>query len=174
MQTLPGGVRVGSAPGCRILAERGEFHLAPDWYWNFRHRVESARGLDDVEDLFVPGRFTLRLAPGESTAIVLTTEDGAIETSARAHEVATSADLDLVRGLAPDAPEWIRQLTLAADQFLVARRGEDGSTGATVIAGYPWFTDWGRDTMIALPGLALATGRIRSGRRHPAHVRAAM
>jgi predicted glycogen debranching enzyme len=56
---------------------------------------------------------------------------------------------------APEAaPQWIRQLTLAADQFIVSR-----AAGATVIAGYPWFSDWGRDTMIALPGLTLATGR---------------
>src|SRR5260221_10059612 len=60
----------------------------------------------------------------------------------------------------PATPSWVRQLTLAADQFLVARgnRG-DPAAGTTVIAGYPWFGDWGRDTMIALPGLALATGR---------------
>src|SRR5260221_10683367 len=60
----------------------------------------------------------------------------------------------------PASPSWVRQLTLAADQFLVARgnRG-DPAAGTTVIAGYPWFGDWGRDTMIALPGLALATGR---------------
>ena len=52
----------------------------------------------------------------------------------------------------------MRQLALAADQFIVDRPGADGS-GATIIAGYPWFGDWGRDTMIALPGLTLHTGR---------------
>ena len=62
----------------------------------------------------------------------------------------------LVAALSPATPTWIRQLTWAADQFLVRRA--DG--GASVIAGYPWFTDWGRDTMIALPGLTLATGRV--------------
>ena len=165
IESLDGGVRVaahGSDRSYRILAERGTFQAAPDWHWNFRHRVESARGLDDVEDLFVPGRFTLTLAPGESVALVLTAEAGAVETSARALELAMSADLDLVRGLAAGTPDFVRQLTLAADQFLVTRRGDDGSTGTTVIAGYPWFTDWGRDTMIALPGLVLATGRFET------------
>ncbi|HET7226430.1 MAG TPA: amylo-alpha-1,6-glucosidase, partial [Candidatus Eisenbacteria bacterium] len=57
------------------------------------------------------------------------------------------------------APEGIRQLVLAADQFVVGRARRDGTRGVTVVAGYPWFTDWGRDTMIALPGLALVTGR---------------
>ena len=62
--------------------------------------------------------------------------------------------------LAVPAPAWIEQLVLAADQFVVDRGGTDGSApGKTVIAGYPWFGDWGRDTMIALPGLTLATGR---------------
>ena len=55
-------------------------------------------------------------------------------------------------------PGWVRQLTLAADQFIVSRPGAK-EDGATVMAGYPWFGDWGRDTMIALPGLTLHTGR---------------
>lgn len=159
---LPSGVRIalpGPGPACRILAERGEFHAGPDWHWNFRHRAESARGLDDAEDLFVPGHFTLTLAPGESAAIVLTGAEGAVLTAARAFELEKDRERDLVGSLAADTPDWVRQLTLAADQFLVTRRGDDGTTGTTVIAGYPWFTDWGRDTMIALPGLALATGR---------------
>ena len=162
VDALASGVRIcaaGADHAYRILCERGEFHAAPDWHWNFRHRVESERGLDEVEDLFVPGRFSATLAPGESVALVLTAEEGAVEPAARAHELATANDLDLTRGLAAETPEWIRQLTLAADQFLVTRRGNDGSTGTTVIAGYPWFTDWGRDTMIALPGLTLATRR---------------
>jgi predicted glycogen debranching enzyme len=166
IEPVRGGVRI-AAPGftsdsgssCRILAERGEFQASPEWYWNFRHRVESARGLDDVEDLIAPGRFTTWIAPGESAAMVLTAEEGVVATSARAYELEKDAERDLVRGLAADAPEWIRQLALAADQFLVARRRDDGAAGTTVIAGYPWFTDWGRDTMIALPGLALATRR---------------
>jgi predicted glycogen debranching enzyme len=162
VDSLPSGVRIavpGLAPACRILAERGEFRTGPDWHWNFRHRAESARGLDDVEDLFVPGHFTFTLAPGESAAIVLTAEEGAVPTAAQAFESGKDWEQDLVSGLAAGTPGWVRQLTLAADQFLVTRRGDDGTTGTTVIAGYPWFTDWGRDTMIALPGLALATGR---------------
>src|SRR6202035_2262380 len=72
--------------------------------------------------------------------------------------------LSLLQAAPGDAPKWIRQLTLAADQFIVSRGSStaDGAispTGKTVIAGYPWFSDWGRDTMIALPGLAIATGR---------------
>ncbi|MGH8310264.1 MAG: amylo-alpha-1,6-glucosidase, partial [Steroidobacteraceae bacterium] len=66
----------------------------------------------------------------------------------------------LLDGVPATAPEWIRTLTLAADQFIVQRADSAGrAVGKTVIAGYPWFGDWGRDTMIALPGLALATDR---------------
>ena len=60
---------------------------------------------------------------------------------------------------AADAPGWIRQLVLAADQFIVKRALPDEPDGRSIIAGYHWFADWGRDTMIALPGLTLATGR---------------
>ncbi|MDD5322251.1 MAG: amylo-alpha-1,6-glucosidase [Methylococcales bacterium] len=63
-----------------------------------------------------------------------------------------------------DSPDWIRQLTLAADSFLFARPLPEQADGESIIAGYPWFGDWGRDTMIALPGLTLATGRYDSAR----------
>ena len=63
-----------------------------------------------------------------------------------------------------NAPQWIEQLVLAADAFIVAR-AVDGAPGSTVIAGYHWFGDWGRDTMIALPGLALSTGASTSRAR---------
>jgi 4-alpha-glucanotransferase len=62
-------------------------------------------------------------------------------------------------------PDWVRQLLLAADDFLFTRPLPDGTRGRSVIAGYPWFGDWGRDTMIALPGLTLCTGRRQSARR---------
>ncbi len=65
----------------------------------------------------------------------------------------------------PGAPDWIRQLTLAADSFLIDRPLPGLADGESVIAGYPWFGDWGRDTMIALPGLTLATGRPEIARR---------
>ena len=64
----------------------------------------------------------------------------------------------------PPAPDWIARLVLAADQFIVGRRMRDGSPGHSVIAGYHWFSDWGRDTMISLPGLAIETGRLEVAR----------
>jgi len=140
----------------RIAMDRGEFHPDAAWYWNYRHRAEAARGLDDREDLFRPGVFRLVLAPGDSTTLTVTTET----TPPAAADVALARERKRAQSLVADVgesePAWVRSLRLAADQFIV-RRGAQG--GATVIAGYPWFSDWGRDTMIALPGLTLATGR---------------
>ena len=63
------------------------------------------------------------------------------------------------------APAWIARLALAADAFLFSRPLPSVPDGQSVIAGYPWFGDWGRDTMISLPGLTLATGRSDTARR---------
>jgi predicted glycogen debranching enzyme len=146
----------------RLQSERATFDSAPDTYWNFHHREEAGRGLDDGEDLFRPGAFRVTLQPGESETLTLTAEHDAPRPAAATRVVELERQRELLgrAGLPPSAPEWIRQLVLAADQFVVERRTADGQPlGHTVIAGYPWFADWGRDTMIALPGLALATGR---------------
>jgi predicted glycogen debranching enzyme len=148
----------GGARPYRIVLERGDFTLAPDWHWNLAHRQERARGLDDAEDLFRPAIITLTLQPGESTAIALTAEPHSPAPATLAFANEQRRQQELVAGSA--APEWIQQLIMAADQFVVERRDSQGAAlGTSVIAGYPWFSDWGRDTMIALPGLTLATGR---------------
>ena len=155
---VPGGVQVDAFPGARayrLLCAEAAYEPRGDWFWNFYHRLEAERGLDSTEDLFRPGEFVVELEVGGTATLICTAESGTIESPA----VALSADqrrraellLPVVR-----EPGWVRQLVLAADQFIVRRGGGDG---ATVIAGYPWFGDWGRDTMIALPGLTLPTGR---------------
>jgi predicted glycogen debranching enzyme len=148
----------------RLLLDRGEFAANPDWYWRFRHRAEAERGLDETEDLLHPGTFRARLEPGDTVTFIATAEAAEPETGRIAAERGAQRRLSLLQAAPGDAPEWIRQLTLAADQFIVSRASSatDGATslsGKTVIAGYPWFSDWGRDTMIALPGLAITTGR---------------
>ncbi len=161
VQSVDHGVQIIAYPGARpyrLMQESGDCSLSPQWHWNFKHRVESERGLDDVEDLFSPALLRLELNPGDSTAVVMTAEAGPPSDSARALQQERLRQRRLLP-TAP-APQWIGQLHLAADQFIVERRDAAGNLlGQTIIAGYPWFSDWGRDTMIALPGLTLATGR---------------
>ena len=143
--------------------------VKPQWYWNFKHREESARGLDDLEDLLRPASFELELAAGETRAVILTAETHDPMPAAAALAAERQRQREILRPVPhrahlacarPCIRGPIDQLALAADQFLVERRDPAGKPlGKTVIAGYPWFSDWGRDTMIALPGLTLATGR---------------
>jgi predicted glycogen debranching enzyme len=139
-----------------LAISAGAFAAVNEWYWNFFHREESARGLDALEDLFVPGIFTGEIAPGE--ALFFTA--GAERAPPQAPRVLASIiqqSRRLKEALPKTSPPWIQTLATASDQFLV-RRGDSGA-GSSIIAGYPWFADWGRDTMIALPGLATGLGR---------------
>jgi predicted glycogen debranching enzyme len=141
--------------GLRVLGSSGDFVPVGQWHWNVHHRVEQARGLPAREDHYALGRFLTTVPPGETWTLVATTEPE-VDWDWQA---SLWAEQGRARGLVQAAglqtqPAWVQQLVLAADQFLV-RRGQ----GQTVIAGYHWFGDWGRDTMIALPGLALTTRR---------------
>ena len=164
---IAGGVAVraeAGAPPCRIVADRGAFRPDPEWYWEFRHRMEAERGLDAAEDLFSPGTFTCALAPGETVTVTCSLEDVAADGGRESLARERARQADLLRALPAEEPAWVRHLALAADQFVVRRSladgpGPTGPAGSTIIAGYPWFGDWGRDTMIALPGLTLSTGR---------------
>ena len=128
-----------------------------DWYLRFTYPVEQERGLDFEEDLFTPFELTYRLAAGQTVSIVATTEKkGAVN----AEELA-ARERARRKVFERTSDRWRQTLLIAADSF-VARRGKDN---LTVLAGYPWFTDWGRDTMIALPGLTLTSGRFDVARK---------
>jgi predicted glycogen debranching enzyme len=151
----------------RLRVTRGAFAPAPATYWNFQHREEAARGLDAVEDLFSPGTFSADLASGTSLFLIASTEPGQPLAGELVLASIHARHQQLVAPLPSTAPAWIRELALAADQFIVQRGTADiakqgvaaNSAATTVVAGYPWFADWGRDTMIALPGLATALKR---------------
>jgi predicted glycogen debranching enzyme len=149
-------VRFPGAEPYFIRANQGEHFDGGDWWTNEFLRVEAERGFDAIEDFYRAGRLTARLEPGQTLALVLSTEANAPATDWQAELEAERrrATTLLERTNLAAEPAWVQQLVLAADQFIVSR-GE----GDTVIAGYPWFGDWGRDTMIALPGLALTTRR---------------
>jgi predicted glycogen debranching enzyme len=137
------------------------------WYRDFYFSLENQRGLDDREDQLYAALFRAQLEAGQTLTIVLSSEKDAIRNGAAAlkeeekrEDKILNAAIELLRNPPGETPlSWPRQLVLAADQF-VSRRALPGQlAGKTVIAGYHWFCDWGRDTMIALPGLTLATGR---------------
>ncbi len=157
-----------AAPPFRLLVDGGTFNLGGDWYYNFEHREEAARGLDDRSNLYAPGGFHATLVPETGTTpsltLMLTTESAPLLDSAGTFAQAQSRQADVLqRAGAIAAQPVVQQLTLAADQFIVRRSDVPQRAGVeadrTVIAGYHWFNDWGRDTMIALPGLTLTTGR---------------
>jgi predicted glycogen debranching enzyme len=134
------------------VSSTGLYRHQPVWYRNFLYLAERERGLDDTEDLAAPGVFRLPL--GEAPAVMVFRacppgELAAAEPSAAEQHAALSTQ-EQSRRAAFRSP-----LARSADAYLV-RRG----AGQTIIAGYPWFTDWGRDTFIALRGLCLTLGRL--------------
>ncbi|HSE57677.1 MAG TPA: amylo-alpha-1,6-glucosidase [Nitrospiraceae bacterium] len=137
----------------------GEYSHQPEWFYRVQFPVEQARGLDGEEDWWSPGEFRLDLSETGQAWLAFTTE--AIE-SLEVPELleAERRRRELVASEAPKGDRLAEALWRATDAF-VAERGEQ----QTVIAGYPWFTDWGRDAFISLPGLCLVTGRYDTARQ---------
>jgi predicted glycogen debranching enzyme len=125
-----------------------------DWT-GFRYQRERERGQDCIENLVVPCRFDLAFGQGEAEASLTFAAAGG---SARRAESGEDYGSTKCATNGEPARRAIVRLTEAADQFVV-KRG-DSDDGVSIIAGYPWFSDWGRDTMISLPGLLLETGRL--------------
>ncbi|MGD2272381.1 MAG: amylo-alpha-1,6-glucosidase [Desulfobacterales bacterium] len=147
-------------PALYLRVPNSRFTANPHWYYHFEYPVEKDRGQDFREDLFTPGVFSCRLKAGDKLGVIASTEppDGRdafdlFETEKnRRHRL--TAHLKVI-------DDFAATLTLAADQFIVER----GKDLKTIIAGYHWFTDWGRDTMISLPGLTLTTGRFGDAKK---------
>ncbi|HQR05275.1 MAG TPA: amylo-alpha-1,6-glucosidase [Gemmatales bacterium] len=132
-----------------IAAEsNGQYRHDPLWYRQFSYSEKKARGLDYLEDLAAPGEWSWQLKPGMEATLIFAAGDSA------SLDYATLNKHELARRSAFATP-----LHRAADAYIV-QRGQ----GKTIIAGYPWFTDWGRDTFIALRGLCLATKRYDDAR----------
>ena len=148
----------GGLPSLHFAHDADSIDDAGFWFYNFEYQRERERGLDYLEDLYSPFLLRFNLARSGTAAIIASTlrheaaearmlEDEEIE---RREKIVTAA---------PSDDAFTQLLTAAADQFIVARGDQK-----TVIAGYPWFGDWGRDTMISLPGLTLVTGRFDEAR----------
>ena len=148
-----------AARSYRLSMSDGEFKPAHSWYWNFWHRLEADRGLDAIEDLLTPGCFVADLALRSPTFLLATAEPSPAPAGEQVLNALRAASQRLTAPLPNTAPAWIRSLAQSADQFIVRRRETATTSLNSIIAGYPWFTDWGRDTMISLPGLATHLGR---------------
>ncbi len=154
-----------------LLSQGAQAQRQPDWWYRHTYRQETDRGLEDTEDLYCPGRFLLKLPPDQKEAVItLWASPEPLQSPnwedlqrdrpfSGATAVAVNASED-----APPATQTKTRLLHAANDFIVSRQRPDGAQAASVIAGYPWFSDWGRDTMISLPGLFLTTGRFEQAR----------
>ncbi|HYL11031.1 MAG TPA: amylo-alpha-1,6-glucosidase [Candidatus Acidoferrales bacterium] len=169
IEPVPYGVKVTAFDGATpffLLSTGAECAPQDEWYRDFFLPVERSRGLDDRANHLFAALFRARLAAGQSLTLVLTTEANAELSGERALAERAAHEYALVEKwaeqnaqAASSAPQWVRQLALAADQFIVRRSLPEDPDGRSIVAGYHWFGEWGRDTMIALPGLTLTTGR---------------
>ncbi|APR36789.1 amylo-alpha-1,6-glucosidase [Paraburkholderia sp. SOS3] len=141
----------GDLPAIRA-ASNGSYAHAPDWYRNFCYAVERERGLEFTEDLAAPGIFSFDLSACD--AVMILSAEGVSRAQAfdTSDAFAHAQRLEYVERTRRAA--FASRLHRSADAYVVAREG-----GRTIVAGFPWFTDWGRDTFIAMRGLLLACGR---------------
>ncbi|MDQ6827282.1 MAG: amylo-alpha-1,6-glucosidase [Gemmatimonadota bacterium] len=142
-----------------VSLTNGEYRHDPVWYRGFQYDDERARGLDFTEDLASPGDLTWEMADG-GEAILLFAAAGA-QSDAIIGEGTPESAMRKVRGRERlRRSRFTSTLHRSAEDYLITRNGS-----RTIIAGYPWFTDWGRDTFIAMRGLCIETGRLTDARQ---------
>jgi len=140
-----------------LLFSGGNFKAVPSWYKNFEYVCEAQRGQESHEDLYNPGYFSRELKQGAEVALIASTEDPSVFDldSSRLHELSRKSmisESSLLRSTPDNLKYCVSCLLTSADQFLVRR-----DDYPSIIAGYHWFGDWGRDAMISLPGIALVS-----------------
>jgi predicted glycogen debranching enzyme len=150
----------GGSPHIFMAADRAGYVQSPSWYKGMYYSIEEYRGLPCVEDHFIPGYYVIHSQQSEEFSIAFSTQKIAgfdysfLEKGERERR-------EMLLRKAGSSDPFVQKFVLAADDFIVERK----STGRkSIIAGYPWFNDWGRDAMIALPGLTLCTGRFEDAR----------
>jgi predicted glycogen debranching enzyme len=172
-------VTIGEGPNeVTIAADAGRFVRREEWWYGHVYPIDSERGQEDIEDLFSPGRFLIEgnskttitlwmgiepIVPGDWDAEVKRRK--AMILAACGEEENKPAAKDGKHPVCRSQSPVIQRLFRASNDFVVYRKSPSGEDGTSVIAGYPWFGDWGRDTMISLPGLLLVTGRYKQARQ---------
>ncbi|MGB9928510.1 MAG: amylo-alpha-1,6-glucosidase [Methanosarcina sp.] len=161
----PGGLRLGSSNGFTFsLTSNLEYHPAPKWHYNLQYDVEKERGLNFQEDSFNPGYFESELAIGDSRFFIAVSTGNIPRLSLeKVNELfireRNRQNLLILNSKLTEP--FALKLLKATDLFVVKN---PSSKENTVIAGYHWYTDWGRDTMISLPGLLLIPYRFEEAR----------
>ncbi len=131
-----------------INSTAGSWEIHRTWYKNFQHVLEEDRGFPFEEDAMNIGTLTVLLQPGARVSINFSTKANAALNVIPQKETYFTSDKKL--------PAFVKDLEASSRQFVVQRKSTGGST---IVAGYHWFTDWGRDTMIAMRGISIATMR---------------
>ncbi len=154
-----------------VKARGGNIKSDMTWYDNFHLSTERERGLPDNDSHLCVGEALLDLSGDEWVGVVASTEQNPtsyLTESLRRHMMFEAGQYKRIQAVVPEfigAPDWITQLVLSSSSFVFARPLAGVPDGESIIAGYPWFGDWGRDTMIALPGLTITTRRFDTALR---------
>lgn len=169
VEPVPQGICVTAYSGAvpfYLLTDSVKASPQHEWYRNYELAAERERGDGSLDDNLYAALFETTLEVGKSLTFVASTQTNPDLNGTAALDFRRAYEQQLIKTWqatqpadAPAVPDWVQHLILAADQFIVNRPLPGDPNGKTVIAGYHWFTDWGRDTMISLPGLTLATGR---------------
>ncbi|PJB12209.1 MAG: glycogen debranching protein [Flavobacteriales bacterium CG_4_9_14_3_um_filter_40_17] len=131
----------------------GIFVSQPNWYKNFVYEKEQSRGLDPIEDTFKIGFVEIQLKPGQITQLIFSTDEAIVHADGTKLKASAIERYESLR-LTDDC--FLNDLLVSGDQFIVERKSTESHS---IIAGYHWFTDWGRDSMIAMRGLCIDTGK---------------
>jgi predicted glycogen debranching enzyme len=163
-----GGIRIEDrqrgAESLWAAVQGGKFVDKTQWWYQFQYPVDIQRGQDGLEDLYTPGYFELQAPDRQWVQLTASPEptrpidfDAVVESRRQRREGMAAA-------VGAGADQTTRRLAMACDDFLVTRNGPSGPS-ATIVAGYHWFGDWGRDSFISLTGLALLTGQHDTARK---------
>ncbi|MFB3891321.1 MAG: amylo-alpha-1,6-glucosidase [Phycisphaerae bacterium] len=167
-QSTLGGIsiqdRMLSQQALFLSAGDGPFTPRPQWWYRFCYRIDIARGQDGFEDLYTPGCFTCALEEGRPVQLTASLRDPIRVDFPTMLDRRRKRMADLAASVAAKGDETSQRLAMATDAFVVQRHFPGSPPSLTVVAGYPWFADWGRDAFIALPGLLLCTGRFEQAR----------